>query len=122
MSDSREEFQERGKQKQNKKVYSKGDFGEKIRKYLRANGEEKILDETVDLIEQYLVEFIVQLTTQIHLDNPTKAIKPEDVLIHLITDRKKFDRGSYMLYQNFANDQIKKRVPDVDLTAMAFMK
>ena len=108
--ESKEEGNERGRQRQNKKVYSKGAFGDIIRQYLHANGEQKLLDDTVDLIEQYMIEFIVELTLKIREDTPTKQIKPEDVLVHLITDRKKFDRGSYMLYQNFANDQVRKRV------------
>ncbi|ELP91454.1 hypothetical protein EIN_155710 [Entamoeba invadens IP1] len=106
------------KTQKSRRVYARGTFSKSIKEYLKANGDENCTDETIELIEQLMIEFILELTYKIRLDEPTKQIKPEDVLIHLIRERKKFDRGAYILYQGIKCDRIKNNSKQNDSTKM----
>ncbi|EKE41023.1 hypothetical protein ENUP19_0087G0010 [Entamoeba nuttalli] len=104
------------KQTKSRKTYTRGSFIKTIKEYLKANGDENCMDETVELIEQLLIEFILEFTLKIRQDEPTKQIKPEDVLIHLIRDRRKFDRGAYILCQEIKTNRYKEEIKQSNQT------
>ncbi|KAL7721576.1 Phorbol-ester/DAG-type domain-containing protein [Entamoeba marina] len=92
-----------------KKLYTRGAFGKTIREYLKANGDENCTDETVDYIEQVMLEFVIEFTLKMREDDPQKQIKPEDILVHLIRDRRKFDRASYILCKKEQSDAFRSQ-------------
>ena len=71
-----------------------------VKDLLKNNGDENCLDETADYLEQVLLEFLIQFTLKIRRDESQKSIKPEDILVNLMRDERKFSRGSFILYQN----------------------
>ena len=56
-----------------------------------------------------MLEFIIDFTMKIREDEPQKQIKVEDILVHLIRDRRKFERACYIYYQNLRTESYKKQ-------------
>ena len=102
MSDNESSDKEHEQRKESTKTYNRGAFSKTIKDYLIKNGDDQLKEETIEYIEQLIIEFIAELTLKIRRDEPTKQIKPEDVLVNLIRDKNKFEKGVLFTYLNLS--------------------